>query len=107
MDQFKTIYEKKMKAKKDAECGEDGLASLELSGSTGGGTGSGEAAPSSTNGFAPQGPIVLRHNQLAPKHPSDHTNMGPLSVQPSMWSSRRQRNYGKTHGWTRPHRCPQ
>ena len=76
MDQFKTIWTK-MKAKKDAECGEDGLASLELSGTTSGsgGTGSGEVAPSSTNGFAPQGPIVLRHNQLAPKHPSDHTNI--------------------------------
>jgi len=67
MDQFKTIWTK-MKAKKDAEEGEDGVA-LELSSGTVGET------KTSTNGFVPTGPIVLRHNQLAPKHPSDQTSI--------------------------------
>ena len=76
MDQFKTIWTK-MKAKKDAEGGgEDGVSSLDLSSS--GGAGGSESTKTSSNGFcppAPTGPIVLRHNQLAPKHPSDQTSI--------------------------------
>ena len=74
MDQFKTIWTK-MKAKKDAEGGgEDGVSSLDLS-SSGGGAGTSESTKASSNGFVPTGPIVLRHNQLAPKHPSDQTSI--------------------------------
>ena len=76
MDQFKTIWTK-MKAKKEAEGGgEDGVSSLDLSSS--GGAGGSESTKTSSNGFcppAPTGPIVLRHNQLAPKHPSDQTSI--------------------------------
>ena len=76
MDQFKTIWTK-MKAKKDAEGGGDeGVSSLDLSSS--GGAGGSESTKTSSNGFVqpvPTGPIVLRHNQLAPKHPSDQTSI--------------------------------
>ena len=76
MDQFTTIWTK-MKAKKGAEGGgEDGVSSLDLSSS--GGAGGSESTKTSSNGFcppAPTGPIVLRHNQLAPKHPSDQTSI--------------------------------
>ena len=74
MDQFKTIWTK-MKAKKDAEGGgEDGVSSLDLSSS--GGPGGSESTKTSSNGLlVPTGPIVLRHNQLAPKHPSDQTSI--------------------------------
>ena len=75
MDQFKTIWTK-MKAKKDAEGGgEDGVSSLDLSSS--GGAGGSESTKTSSNGLVhvPTGPIVLRHNQLAPKHPSDQTSI--------------------------------
>ena len=61
-----------MKAKKDAEGGGEDpgvTAALELSGT-------GSSDKSSSNGLlVPTGPIVLRHNQLAPKHPSDQTSI--------------------------------
>jgi proteasome lid subunit RPN8/RPN11 len=66
MDQFKTIWAK-MKAKKEAD---DEILN--------------EAAASMDNdekdGILPQNghmqaPVILRHNQLAPKHPSDLTNI--------------------------------
>ena len=64
-----------MKAKKEAEGGgEDGVSSLDLSSS--GGAGGSESTKTSSNGLlVPTGPIVLRHNQLAPKHPSDQTSI--------------------------------
>ena len=68
MDQFKTIWTK-MKAKKEAEeASEDDENDSE--------TENDDSKTESSNGLTPpQGPIIIRHNQLAPKHPSDNTSI--------------------------------
>ncbi len=72
MDQFKTIWTK-MKAKKEAEDTGESMMDVsiengDVKNGTNGLGGSTPAAPAPNN-------IVIRHNQLAPKHPSDNTSI--------------------------------
>ena len=79
MDQFKTIWTK-MKAKKEAD-EEQSNQSMGITNNSenenNSSTSSSAPKPSSQsqNGFSERRPIIIKHSQLGPKHPSDHTSM--------------------------------
>merc|ERR1712029_1243128 len=70
MDQFKTIWTK-MKAKKEAE-EEEEVEPMETENEVSTSNTNGTTTPAPPTHF---GPIVVRHSQLAPKHPSDRTEI--------------------------------
>ena len=75
MDQFKTIWTK-MKAKKEAadEENQQSMAGI-TSNSENENKTSPKSSSQSQNGFTERRPIIIKHSQLGPKHPSDHTSM--------------------------------
>ena len=68
MDQFKNIWTK-MKAKKEADEVE------QQQGITNSENDTKSPSSQSQNGFTERRPIIIKHSQLGPKHPSDHTSM--------------------------------
>ena len=76
MDQFKIIWTK-MKAKKEAdEEQQQSMAGITSNSENNENKCSPKPKSSqSQNGFTERRPIIIKHSQLGPKHPSDHTSM--------------------------------